>query len=104
MHLLGRDMPCRSSSPTAASQDLIKIADWDFDWQNTYYFEKPLDLPKGSVVKVVAHYDNSGEQPPQPQPARQARQVGRGDHRRDVHRLHRRHQEGPGPHPARREG
>ena len=82
----------------------IKIDDWDFGWQNTYYFEKPLDLPKGSVVKVVAHFDNSAEQPPQPEQAAQARQVGRGDHRRDVHRLHRRDQEGPGPDPARREG
>ena len=71
MHLLGNDMPCPSRSPTAASQDLIKIDDWDFNWQNTYYFEKPLDLPKGSVVKVVAHYDNSASNPRNPnQPAK----------------------------------
>ena len=75
--------------PDGRDQDLIKIDDWDFNWQNTYYFEKPLDLPKGSVLKVVAHYDNSAANP-QPEQAAQAREfVGRSDHRRDVHRLHR---------------
>ena len=34
-------------TPTAATQDLIKIHDWDFDWQNTYYFEKPIDAAQG---------------------------------------------------------
>ena len=45
-----------------------------------------------------------GIQPQEPAQAAQARQVGRGDHRRDVHRLPRRDQEGPRPDQARREG
>ena len=55
--------------PDGRTQDLIKIDDWDFNWQYTYYFEKPLDLPKGSVVKVVAHYDNSDGNPRNPNEA-----------------------------------
>jgi mono/diheme cytochrome c family protein len=66
MHLLGRDMTMQVSYPDGRTEDLVKIADWDFAWQNTYYFEKPLDLPKGSVVKVVAHYDNSAGNPRNP--------------------------------------
>ncbi len=50
---------CRSPIPNGRKQDLIHIADWDPSWQNTYFFEKPIRLPRGSVVKVVAHYDNS---------------------------------------------
>jgi peroxiredoxin len=66
MHLLGRDIAMSVTYPDGRSEDLVKIADWDFAWQNTYYFEKPLDLPKGAVVKVVAHYDNSEANPRNP--------------------------------------
>jgi hypothetical protein len=45
---------------------LIKIADWDFDWQNSYFFARPLALPRGSIVNVVAHYDNSAANPNNP--------------------------------------
>jgi hypothetical protein len=66
MHMLGRDMLMTVTYPDGRTEDLVKIADWDFAWQNTYYFETPLDLPKGSVLKVVAHYDNSEANPRNP--------------------------------------
>ena len=100
MHLLGRDIAMSITYPDGRVQDLIKIDDWDFNWQYSYFFEKPLDLPKGSVLNVVSHYDNSSSNPQEPQQAAQARQVGRGHHRRDVRRLHRRDQERPGPRPS----
>jgi len=78
MHLLGRDIAMSVKYPDGRSEDLVKINDWDFAWQNTYYFDQPLDLPKGSIVKVLAHYDNSENNSPQPQPPPQAREVGRG--------------------------
>jgi len=59
MHLLGKDMLMTVTFPDGRTQDLIKIDNWDFNWQYSYYFDRPLELPKGSVVKVVAHYDNS---------------------------------------------
>ena len=63
MHLLGRDMTMTATFPDGREQDLIRIGDWDFNWQNTYYFEKPIDLPKGTLVKVRAHYDNPSKAP-----------------------------------------
>jgi hypothetical protein len=66
MHLLGKDMLMSATFPDGRSQDLIRIDNWDFNWQYTYYFEHPMDLPKGSVVKVVAHYDNSAGNPRNP--------------------------------------
>jgi hypothetical protein len=59
MHLLGRDIRMTATYPNGRSRDLIHIPDWDPAWQNTYYFEKPIPLPKGTVVKVVARFDNS---------------------------------------------
>lgn len=66
MHLLGKDMLMSVQFPDGGTRDLIRIDDWDFNWQYSYYFERPLDLPKGSVVKVVAHYDNSADNPRNP--------------------------------------
>lgn len=66
MHLLGRDMLMSLTFPDGKTQDLIKISDWDFSWQNTYYFEKPITLPKGTVLKIVAHFDNSAGNPRNP--------------------------------------
>jgi len=66
MHLLGRDMTMWLTFPDGHTQDLIKITDWDFGWQYTYDFEKPIDLPKGTVLNVVAHFDNSEGNPHNP--------------------------------------
>jgi peroxiredoxin len=66
MHLLGKNMLMSVTYPDGRAEDLIRIDDWDFNWQYTYYFEKPFELPKGSVVKVVAHYDNSAGNPRNP--------------------------------------
>jgi hypothetical protein len=63
MHLLGRDITMTIKYPDGKVVELIKIADWDFGWQNTYYFDEPLDLPKGSMVNLVAHFDNSASNP-----------------------------------------
>jgi hypothetical protein len=66
MHLLGRDIAMSLTFPDGRVQDLIKIDDWDFNWQYSYFFEKPLELPKGTVLNVVAHYDNSASNPRNP--------------------------------------
>ena len=66
MHLLGRDMQIAVRFPDGHVQDLIKMPDWDFNWQYTYQFEKPLDIPKGSLVYLVSHYDNSVSNPRNP--------------------------------------
>jgi hypothetical protein len=59
MHLLGRDMRMSVTLPSGQTQDLIHIPEWDPSWQSTYFFQKRIKLPTGSVVNVVAHFDNS---------------------------------------------
>lgn len=59
MHQLGRDFRMTARLPNGKTQNLVHIPEWDPSWQNTYYFEKPITLPKGSTVDIVAHYDNS---------------------------------------------
>ena len=59
MHLLGRDFIMRAIQPDGSRQTLIRIDDWDFNWQNPYEFVTPVALPKGARVEMVAHFDNS---------------------------------------------
>jgi len=66
MHQLGRDITISVTFPGGHSADLMRISDWDASWQSTYYFEKPITLPRGSVVNVLAHYDNSDANPRNP--------------------------------------
>ncbi len=66
MHLLGHDMTMTATLPDGKNLDLIRINEWDFDWQNNYWFDRPIDLPKGSVLRVVAHFDNSTANPRNP--------------------------------------
>ncbi|MHB1556046.1 MAG: c-type cytochrome [Isosphaeraceae bacterium] len=59
MHQLGHDMHMSVKYPGGKTRSLIEIVDWDPSWQSAYYFEKPIPLPAGSIVNVVAHFDNS---------------------------------------------
>jgi hypothetical protein len=59
MHELGRDFHMSVAYPDGKDLDLISIPDWDPSWQDTYYFETPIPLPRGSIVRLVAHFDNS---------------------------------------------
>lgn len=59
MHQLGRDFKISVRYPDGRTRDLLQIDDWNPSWQNTYYFESPVSLPKGSTVNVIAHFDNS---------------------------------------------
>lgn len=66
MHNLGRDIRMSVTYPDGKTRDLIHIPRWDPGWQSTYYFAEPIALPAGSTVKVLAHFDNSAENPRNP--------------------------------------
>jgi hypothetical protein len=61
MHLLGRDMRVSAVRPDGPTEALIHIDAWDFHWQGTYTFARPVPLPGGTRIEVRAIYDNSAE-------------------------------------------
>src|SRR6185436_7958557 len=63
MHLIGRSISVVARFPDGTSKDLVVIKDWDFNWQETYQFKAPLALPRGTRVRLEAHYDNSQNNP-----------------------------------------
>jgi hypothetical protein len=66
MHLLGKDMLMAIQYPDGRTEDLIRVDNWDFNWQYSYYFQKPIELSKGTRLLVTAHFDNSASNPRNP--------------------------------------
>jgi hypothetical protein len=67
MHLRGKDMTYQLICADGQSQTLLRIK-WDFNWQLGYALEKPITSPKGSRLEVIAHFDNSVNNPLNPNP------------------------------------
>jgi hypothetical protein len=59
MHLLGKSFKAFAITPDGDLINLIKIDNWDFNWQMTYQFEQLMKIPKGSVIYSEAEYDNT---------------------------------------------
>lgn len=65
-HLLARRIDSYATLPDGRREWLLRIDDWDFDWQDQYRFVEPLLLPAGSVITMELHYDNSADNPRNP--------------------------------------
>lgn len=68
MHLRGRDFEYRALYPSGEREILLRVPKYDFHWQLIYYLEEPKLLPKGTILEVIAHYDNSPNNPDNPNP------------------------------------
>lgn len=77
MHLLGREMKVTATLPDGGVTPLIHVDDWDFHWQGSYTFSRPVALPGGTRIDVVAVYDNSPAN--RRNPSSPPRDVGWGD-------------------------
>lgn len=66
MHLLGKEMTVVAHFPGGATQQLIRIDDWEFHWQGTYTYRTPITLPRGTLIELTAYYDNSENNPDNP--------------------------------------
>lgn len=66
MHMLGRQIGLTAELPDGTEKPLIKIEDWDFNWQETYSFVEPPTFPKGTKIRLRATFDNTEDNPRQP--------------------------------------
>jgi Flp pilus assembly protein TadD len=65
-HYLGTRLEGYATLPDGSRQWLIRIPRWDINWQAVYHYRKPLPLPKGTVISMRFHYDNSADNPRNP--------------------------------------
>lgn len=62
-HLLGKNWRVFAITPKKDTIPLIHIENWDFNWQGTYHFRKLKILPKDSEIHAFATYDNTTNNP-----------------------------------------
>jgi Flp pilus assembly protein TadD len=58
-HYLGKDLQGCVQLPNGQTNWLLRIPDWNFNWQGDYRFQKPVFAPRGSALKMRFSYDNS---------------------------------------------
>ena len=66
MHMRAKDYQLRAIYPSGESEILLKVPRYSWEWQLGYEMAKPILLPKGTRLETVAHYDNSENNPNNP--------------------------------------
>jgi len=65
-HYIAKEMKMTATLPNGDVQTLLWIKDWDFAWQDRYYFDHFVSLPKGTRIDGEVHWDNTAENPRNP--------------------------------------
>ena len=73
MHVRGKAFKFDVTFPDGKSETLLDIPRYDFNWQLRYEFKEPRILPRGSVVKTTAVFDNSPGNKANPDPTKTVR-------------------------------
>jgi len=65
-HYLGKEMQALATLPNGSVKTLIHIRHWNLNWQAVYRYASPVSLPKGTTIAMRYSYDNSDENPANP--------------------------------------
>ncbi len=65
-HWLAQTMKVDAVYPDGGRECLISIANWDPSWQGMYTFQEPKKLPAGTRLELEATYDNTANNPRNP--------------------------------------
>ena len=68
MHVRGKSAEYKLVDPDGKEQLLFDVPHYRFDWQERYVLAEPLKVPKGSLLKYRAVFDNSASNPLNPNP------------------------------------
>ena len=66
MHYIGKEFTAFAVTPAGDTIPLVHIPRWDFRWQELYRMKKLLKIPAGSIVNVIGVYDNTADNPANP--------------------------------------
>jgi peroxiredoxin len=70
MHLRGKSFRFEAVYPDRRREVLLDVPRYEFDWQNVYVLSQPKRMPEGTVLRCLARYDNSADNPSNPDPGR----------------------------------
>lgn len=70
MHLRGKSMRFVAEYPDGRREVILDVPRYEFDWQNLYVLDHPKPMPEGTILHTEARFDNSAENPNNPDPRR----------------------------------
>lgn len=73
MHYRGKDIMYKAIYPNRREEILLFVPKYDMHWQMNYELEQPKPMPKGTKIVVTAHFDNSANNPRNPDANAQVR-------------------------------
>jgi Flp pilus assembly protein TadD len=65
-HYLGHVLEGYATLPNGKRKWLIRIPNWDPEWQAVFHYREPVFLPKGTVLSMCYSFDNSAGNPRNP--------------------------------------
>jgi hypothetical protein len=73
MHLRGKAFEYLILGPNGAVETLLKVSNYDFHWQLNYRLAEPRLLRSGTRLEWVGYFDNSRNNPRNPDPSAEVR-------------------------------
>ena len=70
MHFRGKYMRFYADYPDGSTEELINVAKYNYNWQLSYLYKEPKLVPAGTEIRVVGAFDNSTQNPANPDPER----------------------------------
>jgi hypothetical protein len=66
MHTRGKDFEYRIVYPDGRTETILRVPKYNWRWQLWYNLAQPMVLPKGTRIECTAHFDNSADNPENP--------------------------------------
>jgi mono/diheme cytochrome c family protein len=73
MHFRGKSMTTEAIYPDGRHEVILNVPHYDFRWQETYFLKNQFLLPKGTKLVTTAYFDNSLNNPQNPDPSKAIR-------------------------------
>jgi hypothetical protein len=68
MHYRGKSFRFTAAYPDGTEEILLDVPRYDFNWQIIYLLKQPKRIPAGTTIHIEAHFDNSADNPLNPDP------------------------------------
>ena len=68
LHYRGKRIRFDALYPDGSTETLLNVPQYDFHWQSQYRLAQPKRLPAGTSIRVRGGYDNSAQNPDNPDP------------------------------------
>jgi mono/diheme cytochrome c family protein len=73
MHFRGKSMTTEAIYPDGRHEVILNVPYYDFRWQETYFLKHQFPMPKGTKLVTTAFFDNSFNNPQNPDPSKAIR-------------------------------